>query len=435
MKKTVSIIVLLLLILNFNSMTFAKDNSLKPSDITGEAAILIDGNTGETLFEKNIHKQMYPASTTKILTGILAIEMGNFDKIVTVDDKTPYEIDGTHIALEPGEKVSFKDLLYSTLLRSSNDTAVVLANTISGSVENFSELMNSKAKEIGARNSNFINPNGLHDEKHLSTAYDLAMIAKHAMNNEQFREIVKTYSYTIEPTNIKKESRYIVNGNKLLYSTNNINVNNKTVDIKYDGAIGVKTGYTTKAQQCLVSAAERNGRMLISVVLKSNGNNIWVDTHKLLNYGFDNFDSTTLGFKNEFIDNIEVEQGDSNFVTGIIGEDVKVTLPKDFENSITKNVVINDKITAPITKGQVLGQVEYKVDDEIIATANIVSTSDISLTGVYKAISKTSVFPKVNPWWLAVIGLIVLWRFAVSKKRSKRRRRYSKSSLTYKGKY
>nr|WP_252187716.1 hypothetical protein [Anaeromonas frigoriresistens] len=175
--------------------------------------------------------------------------------------------------------------------------------------------------------------------------------------------------------------------------------------------------------------------MLISVVLKSVSNNIWIDTHKLLNYGFDNYNSVNLGFKNEFIKNIEVDNGDSDFVTGIIGENVSVTVPKGFENAIEKNIVLKDKIEAPISKGQVLGQVEYISDSEVIATANIVSTSDISLTGMYKAMSKTSLHPEFNLWWLSIILLFIIWRFIVIKRRAKRKRRFSRNNLTYKGKY
>lgn len=434
MKKFIPIVLILLIIFNFTSTIYAEDNSLNLGDINAEAAILIDGNTGEILFEKNINKQMYPASTTKMLTGILAIENGQFDEIVTVDDETPYEIEGSHIALEPGEKLNYEDLLNATLIESANDAAVVLAKHLSGSVENFAKLMNQKARDIGAKNSNFVNPNGLPDDNHVTTAYDLAMISKYAMENEEFRNIVKNHQYTIEPTNKKTEERYLNSANKLLYSTSNINVDGEVVDIKYDEAIGVKTGYTDQAGQCLVSAAEKDGRMLISVVLKSVGNNLWIDTHKLLNYGFDNFDNTILSFKNEFIENIKIENGDNSFVTGINGEDVSVTLPKGSANSIKRNIVLNDTMEAPISKGQVLGQIEYILNNEVITTSNIISTSDINLAGVYNTMSNSSFLSSFNPLLLLGFPIIfMIWRFSIIRKKSKRKK-YVNPNLNYKSK-
>lgn len=424
MKKSIGVLVTIMLILNF-SFVYSENNELLPEDINGEAAILINGETGEILFEKNIHKKMYPASTTKMLTGILAIEKGDMDKIVTVDDKTPYEIDGTHIALEPGEELRFKELLNAMLIESANDAAVVLAKDMAGNVENFAELMNEKAKEIGAINSNFVNPNGLPDENHVSTAYDLAMIAKYAMKNKQFKSIVKNYQYSIEPTNIKNETRYMQSANKLLYSNKKINVNGSYVDIKYDGAIGVKTGYTEAAGNCVVSAVERDGKMLISVVLKSQGNNLWIDTHKLLNYGFNNFDKKMLGFKNEFVQNINVDNGNKEFVTGVISEDVPVSIKNDMEDTISKNIKINDNIKAPIEIGQVLGSIEYIAGDKVIQTTNIVSAEEISLVGGYNNIASASIFESFSIWSvIPIILFILILKMNILRRRKKRKRKY-----------
>nr|WP_252187581.1 D-alanyl-D-alanine carboxypeptidase family protein [Anaeromonas gelatinilytica] len=430
------IILILLFVFNFTSVIYANDNFLNPSDINAESAILIDGNTGEILFEKNIDKKMYPASTTKILTGILAIENGNFNDMVTVDAETPYEIKGAHIALEPDEKINFEDLLNATLIESANDAAVVLAKHIGGSVEGFAKMMNDKAQDIGAKNSNFVNPNGLPDENHTTTAYDLAIITKYAMKNEKFREIVKNHQYTIEPTNKKTEQRHLHSSNKLLYGTSNINVDGKTVEIKYDDAIGVKTGYTDEAGQCLVSAVERDGRMLISVVLKSTGNNLWIDTHKLLDYGFNNFTTTILGFKNEFVKNIEIKNGNNSFVTGVNGKDVSITLPKGTKNSVTKNIILNDNLEAPISKGQVLGKIEYILNDEVITTSNIISTSDIKLMGVYASISNSSLFSNFYPWLLIGLPILfIIWSFSTIRKKIKKKKYATKSDITYKEKY
>lgn len=423
MKKSIVIIVIML-ILNLNLAVYGQSNDLLKEDINAQSAILINGETGEILFEKNMHKKMYPASTTKILTGILALEQGDLDKIVTVDDKTPFEIDGTHIALEPGEELRFKELLNAMLIESANDAALVLAKDMAGSVEDFSKLMNEKAKEIGAINSNFVNPNGLPDEDHISTAYDLAMIAKYGMKNKQFRNIVKNYQYSIEATNMKNERRNMQSVNKLLYSNQKINLDGNYIDIKYDGAIGVKTGYTKDAGNCLVSAAKRDGKMLISVVLKSQGTNLWIDTHKLLNHGFNDFDKKILGFKNEFVKNIDINNGDKDFVTGVISEDVSVSLKSDMKNDISKKIKINDNIRAPIEKGEVLGSIEYINDEKIIESVNIVSAEEISLIAGYEKTLSASLFNDFNIWWIVIIlFLFLILRINILRKRRKKRKR------------
>lgn len=417
MKKIIVFLLVTILLLNSTNFTYAD----KP-DISAEAAILIDAETGQILFEKNIHEKLYPASTTKIMTGILAIENCDLNEIVTVDDKTPYEITGSHIALEPGEQLTLKDLLYALLIESANDAAVVIAKHISGSVEKFAELMNDKAKEIGALNTHFVNPNGLPDENHVTTAYDLAMITKYAMKNEIFRNIVSQYSYKIEPTNKKSEPRYLKSSNELLYSSKKINVDGNWVTIKYDGVNGVKSGYTDAARRCLVTSATRNGQTLISVVLRTSSNDAYIDTHKLLNYGFDNFSDVQVAFKNEFINNIEVENGDIPFATCIVENNLNVTVPIEKIDQIKKNIIMPSKLNSPITKNQVVGRIEYTLDEEILGTVNIVSAIEVNQKPVYKVIndSKNSILKK---WWFWVIALGVIWRARIAYKRYKRKKR------------
>ncbi len=205
--------ILLFLLATYN-LSYAESLNL-----SGESAILIDMDTGQVLYAKNPHMKLQPASTTKIMTGILAIENGNMEDYVTIDDEIVKLTDGSHIALEPGEQVKFKDLLNALLIESANDAALALAKHISGSIDGFVKMMNDKAKEIGALNTNFVNPNGLTDENHLTTAYDLSLMAKYAMRNEIFREVVKNYTYIIPVTNKKNEERYLKSANKLLYST------------------------------------------------------------------------------------------------------------------------------------------------------------------------------------------------------------------------
>jgi len=403
-----------MVILSTYSPSYADDLNL-----SGESAILIDVDTLEILYSKNPHQKLYPASTTKIMTGILAIELGNMDDIVTVDQEVVDLTDGSHIALEPGEELSLEHLINALLIESANDAALAIAKHISGSIDEFVKLMNEKAKAIGALNTNFVNPNGLPHEEHLSTAYDLALMAKYAMENETFREIVKNYTYTIPITNKKSQERNLWSANRLLYSTERINVNGTQTTIKYEGVNGVKTGYTIAAGQCLVTSYEKDGHKLIAVVLKSSGKNIYSDVHKLLNYGTNNFEKVKIGYGNKFIDNFPVENGVIPFVAGITKSDTYYIVEKSkvdlIEEKITKNT-----LEAPISKGQVIGKVEYYLDGRKISETDIISTMDIDLIPVPTLLDKIK-----SKWYLIVfllLFLIRLWNLNRRRKRYRRRR-------------
>ncbi len=224
------------------TITFADDNS---------AEIVMELDSNRVLYSKNEHNKMFMASTTKILSAILVIERMNLSDIITITDKT-INVEGSSIYLEKGEKLTVKDLLYGLMLRSGNDCAETLAVECSGSIEKFADLMNNKAIEIGAKNSHFTNPHGLHDDNHYTTAYDLALISCYAMKNNVFREIVGTKSVTI-PHTTRGYNRHLINKNRMLK--------------EFDGTTGIKTGYTKKAGRCLVTSCIRNGMELVCVVL------------------------------------------------------------------------------------------------------------------------------------------------------------------------
>lgn len=418
--KKLAIVIVLLIIFCTYYPSFAADEKL---DLTGEAAILIDADTMEILYSKNPHEKLYPASTTKIMTGILAIELGNLNDIVTVDQEVVNLTDGSHIALEVGEQLTLEQLLYALLVESANDAALAIAKHISGSIDEFIKLMNEKAKEIGALNTNFVNPNGLSDENHVTTAYDLALMAKYAMKNETFRNIVKNYTYTIPPTNKKTQERVLWSNNRMLYSAEKISVDGVQTTIKYDGVNGVKSGYTVGAGQCLVTSYEKDGRWLIAVVLKSNGKNIYSDTHKLLNYGINNFEKVRIGFANKFIDNLPVENGVIPYVAGITKSDVYYVIEKGKLDSIEEKIV-TDTLEAPLSKGDVIGKVEYYLDGRKISENDIISTMDID------EIPKPSILDKIKSKWywfvFALLFLIRLWNLHMRR----RRRRYRRKSTT-----
>jgi len=415
--KKVLFLFVFIIIINLYSFSYAEELSL-----SGEGAILIDVDTMEIIYEKNAHSQFYPASTTKIMTAILAIELGNIQDIVTVDEESIKLTDGSHIALEPGEQLSLEQLLNALLIESANDAAFVIAKHISGSHDEFYKLMNEKAKSIGALNTNFLNPNGLPNESHLTTAYDLALIGRYAMENEIFRSIVKNYTYTIPITNKKTEPRYLKSANKVLYSNEKIDVDGKLVPIKYEGVNGVKSGYTLVAQQCLVNSLEKDGHKLIAVVLKSNGKNIYSDIHKLFNYGLTNFEKIHIGYANKFIDNYKVEDGIIPFVAGVTKTDFYFIINKNDKDKIVEKIIINEPIEAPIDKGQIIGKVQYLLKDKIIGETDIVATMDSDIIPVPSMFNKL-----LEKWYIFGFFLIILLRIAALNKRKKMRRRRSSS--------
>lgn len=236
--------------------------------------VVIEQSSKRVLLDENMNVRCYPASTTKVLTALVVLERLPIDRVVTVP-KQAEGVEGSSIYLRAGQKITVGDLLLGLMLRSGNDSAVTLAIATAGSVEAFAQLMNDTARELGANSSNFVNPHGLHDDNHYTTAYDLALITAKAYENSDFRRIVSTSKAKIT---IDGEAHYIGNKNKML--------------TLYEGANGVKTGYTKKSGRCLVSGASRGGMQLISVVL--NYNDMWNDSMRLLNYGFDNYEMTSL---------------------------------------------------------------------------------------------------------------------------------------------
>lgn len=422
---------ILFYILIFSCFTVNFNTVYASPVILSESAVLIDGVTGTVLAHKNADKKMYPASLTKIMTAILALEKGKLTDVITVDDDTPFEIDGSHIALEPGEILTLKDLLYALMLPSANDAASVIAKHYGGSLENFVKLMNEKAKEIGAYNTNFTNPHGLHDTNHYSTAADLALITKYAMGNETFRKIVSTTKYEIQTTNKKNEPRYFTNLNKLIYNTsyNQIVVDGVYVSPYYEYATGAKTGYTPQAGNCLVATAKKDGTELIAVTMKGISLEMYQDAHNLFNIGFEEYVNAKLAGKNTFIKNIKISNGDSKEISLITESDLTALVEKSSLDNIKSNIYI-DEISLPIEKNQIVGKIEYTLDSEVIGTVNLISPISVKSTSkegqgniflsIVKFIGYLLLFAAVSILLLKVYNDI---RIRVNRK--KRRSRYN----------
>ena len=371
-KKLKFIIVFLLILLSIQTTALANVK------INSEAGILVEISTGRIIYEKNSTKQMFPASTTKILTAILVLENCQLTDMVTVRESALSNIPQGYVTcnLQPGEVLSIKDLLYALMIPSANDAAYVLAEHVAGSVDAFSTMMNDKARELGCTSSHFVNPNGIHDDAHYSTAYDLYLIANYCMKNPTFREIVATTEYTL-PATEKYPSE-----DRILKTTNDlIRPNTKGY---FKNAIGIKTGYTSKAGNCLVAGASRDGLEFISVVLNggitdSGENARYADSKKLFNYAYDNFTLTKIIEKNSFVQSIEVEKAtkETKTLDLIIDENITVVNNKSINmNDVIPEIKLIENIEAPITAGQKIGTIKYKVDD-IEYSANLLAKTDV----------------------------------------------------------
>lgn len=319
---------------------------------SAKSAILIEAKTGRVLFEKNSNKQLPMASTTKIVTAITVLDnCSNLDQKVKVT-KDCVGVEGTSIYLKEGEELTVRELLYGLMLRSGNDASVVLAKHVANDVDSFCELMNKTATKLGLCNSSFKNPHGLDTEGHYTTAYDLAKITAYALDNKDFAEIVSTKSITVADGNSK---RTFVNKNRLL---------NKMQD-----CIGVKTGFTSNAGRCLVSAAERDGQKLVCVVL--NCGPMFEESEQLLNLGFEKFKMAEIVLPYQTYDNIVVENGTADFVSTYSRTGFCYPLLKGELEKINVVVDLQKSVKAPILKDSVVGKIEVYVGKDLIFAEKI----------------------------------------------------------------
>ncbi len=352
MKK----IILLLLLSFFVNLYVPKTYALS---VSAEYACVIDAQTGRVIYEKNAHTNHSMASTTKIMTALVALENGNLNDIVTVG-KNAAGTEGTSLYLKVGDKLTLSELLYGLMLRSGNDAAIAIAEHIAGDVKTFAELMTSRAQTVGAKNTSFKNPNGLDEEGHFTTAYDLAIITREALKNENFSEIVKTKSKSIQ-----NGAQTVVNHNKLLNS--------------YDGCIGVKTGYTKKTGRCLVSAAEREGKRVIAVTL--NAPNDWADHRNMLDYAFSNTLIFPLIAKGMTVNTVTVKNGESESLELCADRNFFLSESPDTKFKNAKiSLKIPEYVTAPIRQGEIIGSLEVYYKDELLDTINLIASANINYT-------------------------------------------------------
>jgi D-alanyl-D-alanine carboxypeptidase (penicillin-binding protein 5/6) len=398
----------------------------KPPEILAETAIVIDVKTGQILYDKSMHEQREPASTTKVITALLALENLEFEQTVTIDAETPFT-GGSRIYLLEDEQITVEQLMYALLLESANDAGVALAKAMAGTVPDFADMMNRKAAELGAQNTNFVNPHGLHEDGHLTTAYDLAMIARAAMENARFRDLVLTYRHEIPATN-KQPERYMYNTNRLIYDeVTKVLVNGIRRPAKYEGATGIKTGYTPQAGGCLVAGAVQGDTELISVVMKSTDEGRFADSIALLDYAFENYKTVKAIDGGVLLGEISIKRGSVQRVQAVTAGEAYATLPVEASMGlITTEVQLDESVRAPVAKGQKVGFVEIYAGDMLVASVDAVTTDAIPEGGALSVIGVPDETAAVIERAFATVIIAILLLFAVYvvlKRRQIRRRK------------
>ena len=331
----------------------ASANASVPPALSAASAVLVDGESGRILFEKNAHEERSIASITKLMTALVAVERSaSLDQEVTVRPEWT-GIEGSSIYLRAGETVTLETLLYGLLLNSGNDAAVALAEACAGDVETFVEWMNVRADELGMEHTHFMNPNGLSEDGHYSTAYDMALAACACSQDETLRKITATKSITMG-------SRTFTNHNKLLW--------------RYDGCFGMKTGYTELSGRTLVSGAQRDGQMLIAVTL--NAPNDWSDHAALLDYGFAIFPERILCTGGSVVAHAFVQGGLVPFVGVETAHEVCYPLAEN--ERVEAKITFSERIEAPVKLGTILGKISFYVGNRPVGETSLIAAANVN---------------------------------------------------------
>ena len=342
-------------------------------EISAQAAILMDANTGVILYSKNIHEKLYPASVTKILTCLLAIENGNLDDMVPFSHEAVFSVptDGSKMGMDVGESITLEECLYGIMVASANEVANAVAEYTSGTIDDFIDMMNDYATEIGCEDSHFVNTNGLHDENNYTSAYDLAVISRLFFQNEMLCKVSNTPRYHFEASATQPDDFYVKNKHRLI-----------TEEIPYNGVVGGKTGYTDDARQTLVTCAEQNGMKLICVVLKEESPTQFTDTVELFDYGFQNFQILNISENEDKfnIDNINFFNAENDIFGSSksllsVDTDSYVIVPNmaDFSD-------LNSTINYDVTEGNHVAQINYAYSDTYVGSTYVNLSANLDST-------------------------------------------------------
>ncbi|PGZ99381.1 D-alanyl-D-alanine carboxypeptidase [Bacillus pseudomycoides] len=373
MKRLIGILVCVMLVLSAVPIGFAqsekKEAETKPQLAEqASSAIVIEQDTGKVLFEKNPNEKLPPASMTKIMTMLLIMEQIEKGKLTLKDKVRASEhaasMGGSQIFLEPGEEMTVDEMLKGIAIASGNDASVAVAEHIAGSEEGFVDMMNKKAKDLGLKNTHFQNPTGLPAKNHYSTAHDMAVMAKELMKYPLIRKYTGKYEDYLREDTDKKF--WLVNTNKLVRF--------------YPGVDGVKTGFTTEAKYCLTASAERNGMRVISVIMGSpTSKERNAEVTKLLDYAFSQYMTKKMYTRGEKIQTVKVGKGKKETVDLVASDNVSLLMKKgETMKNIKKEVVAEEKVKAPIKKGDALGTLVIKKDNEVLLKQTIVAKEDVA---------------------------------------------------------
>lgn len=425
MKKRFFIVILLIITLfNLYTLSFADSTIPNPDfQIYSSGSVLMDASTGKVLIQKDMNKQLYPASTTKILTAIIAIEKLDLSSTLIASRSAVMAIPSgySNAGIKVGESLNVNDLLEMFLIHSANEVGYIFAEEISGNIENFANLMNQKATELGCINTHFTNPSGIHDINHYSTAYDMALIARYCMKNETFRNIVNKKSCKFSATDLYPEERYFKNTNSLLDPSNRY---------YYEYAIGIKTGFTTQAKNCLIAGAQKNGIELIAVMLGAeateNGQSgRYIDAKNLFDFGFENY--KVKQFLQEGTKITEIKIKNATKETQTLNLLAKTSLSATFESSfnissLNPSIKIEENITAPIAKDKILGKISYDIDG-ITYETDLIAENDVI---------KSNILETIIQILSAIIILILIAEFfshTKKKKNNNKKIKYNKKKI------
>lgn len=374
------------------------------------AAMLIEMGSDTVLYALDPHEQNYPASLTKIMTCYLALTYGNLDDVLTVSAEALQNLheSGSTADLLEGEQMTLENMLYCTMVASANEACNVIAEYIAGSVEAFVDLMNQTARQLGCIGTNFVNPHGLHNEDHYTTAYDMSLIVKEALKNKDFRKITNTATYTVPATNLSEERK--------LTSTNMLLVDSASNNYRYTKAAGVKTGFTTPAQCCLVSTADDGNMQLLSVMLgapiKEDENGNWVrrsfpETINLFEYGFENYSISTVMSTLYPIAEVGVTQSESTRTVALAPTDeVRTLIDADYSaDDIYLDIRLNSStVEAPIEAGDVLGSVTVSYKDMVLGHSELAAITAVSQAAVSRKVDASGIGS--GAWWKWLLGIL-----------------------------
>ncbi|MBE5785615.1 MAG: D-alanyl-D-alanine carboxypeptidase [Clostridiales bacterium] len=440
------------------SMSFA--DGFDPNEVSTPYIVLMEASSGTVLFEKNAHEHSFPASTTKVMTCILALEQcPDLDITVTVGENV--ETRGSTMGIVRREELSMRSLLYGLMLRSGNDAAKAIAEHISGSESAFADLMNQKAASLGMTDTHFVKSNGLHNDDHYCSAYDMALLTRYALKNEEFRSIVSAPTYDVPPTNKDSNGYQLTNSNKLIYTKEG------EESYEYHYATGVKTGDTDYAGRCLVASAERDGVELILVLFGDYSNKVstnyrFENAAKFFDWGFANYDSldpTLLNLETEFA--FPVTGSDTAELTAAANLDgITVTDKKDViaaieadPSLIVPQTALTRKLEAPIAAGEVIGTVAYQYQSATLFSVDLVAVSAVEPAPI-ETVPEPSASPLIagTPdidteegdkekgsslvfWIVLLVVLLVIVLAAKAVATTRRRRRRARKRRAYRSNY